>query len=182
MSKSAETKPTRDQTFWKVLDAALELDFKKGHLKWTMSELSRKSGITRSLVYYHFGRSKSGILTEAVRVIGIEIVGISKERMELWNAGDWPASVRQARLVADKSPYLINFYLIHRDRPTEIGEGIRELEKQLNAKLAKFFPQLEPAERSALYALFFGLTFFPLADAASIDAAVKSLKSLLKKT
>jgi len=45
---------TKDDTFWKVLNTAIILDFNRGHLRWSMSELSRSSGITRSLIYYYF--------------------------------------------------------------------------------------------------------------------------------
>ena len=49
---------SKDETFWSVLYSAIELDFKRGHLRGTMSELSRMSNVTRSLIYYYFGKSK----------------------------------------------------------------------------------------------------------------------------
>ena len=133
------SKKTRDETFWKVLNAALDLDFRKGHLKWTMSELSRKSSITRSLIYYHFGRSKAAILQEAVRVIGEQVIGVDPERLELWRTGNWNASVMHSRELMETSPSLLNFYLLHRSRPTEIGESLRGLETRYKRKLKAAF-------------------------------------------
>ncbi|MCB0357357.1 MAG: helix-turn-helix transcriptional regulator, partial [Bdellovibrionales bacterium] len=100
-----------DENYWKILNAALELDVKKGHLKWTVSDLSRKSGITRSLIYYYFGRSKSSILNEAIKLIGHEVAGLTPEREEMWNLGDFIASMKQARRTIENAPYLSLFIL-----------------------------------------------------------------------
>ena len=175
------SKKTRDQTFWKVLNAALDLDFRKGHLKWTMSELSRKSGITRSLIYYHFGRSKLAILQEAVRVIGEQIIGVDPERIEQWKTGNWTASVLHSREMMIESPSLLNFYLLHRTRPNEIGESIRGLENNYMRKLKAMFPLLTPQAHQALFAFFFGVTFAPNIDNESVEFALRTLKSLTRK-
>jgi AcrR family transcriptional regulator len=169
---------SRDAGFWKVLNSALELDFRKGHMKWTMSELSRKSGITRSLIYYHFGRLKIQILNEAVDVIGEQLIGISEERMLLWQKGDWTKSMEATRQTLSQAPFLCNFYLIHRERPTEIGSAIRKLERAYLKKLEKFFPKLPPEGIKALFAFFFGMTFSPLVDTEAIGFGVGVLKNL----
>ena len=52
----------KDETYWKILDAVIALEIRRGHQKWTISELSRLSGITRTLIYYYFGKSKLEIL------------------------------------------------------------------------------------------------------------------------
>lgn len=170
----------RDETFWRVLNAALELDFKKGHLKWTMSELSRRSGITRSLIYYHFGRSKQAILEEAVQVIGEQLIGTTAERMEMWRSGDWTAAVMSARAIIEQSPSLVNFYLLHRDRPTEVGQHLRNLEASYYKKLETLFPQLPSAAVRGLHAFFFGVTFAPNVDETAVAFALNALKALTK--
>lgn len=177
----AKPKKDRDQTFWKVLNAALDLDFRKGHLKWTMSELSRRSMITRSLIYYHFGRSKLAILQEAVRVIGEDLIGVDPERIKQWQSGDWKTSVMHARELLEQSPSLANFYLLHRSRPTEIGDGIRKLEADYMRKLRVIFPHLDEAGHQALFAAFFGVTFAPNITEAAVDFALRTLKSLTRK-
>lgn len=170
----------RDETFWNVLNSALELDYRKGHLKWTMSELSRKSGITRSLIYYHFGRSKASILEEAVRVIGEEVIGLSPERMEMWKNGDWETTVLKTRQLCQENQSLANFYLLHRERPTEVGQSLQKIERQYLKKLETLFPHApEPAHR-ALFAVFFGLVFAPVGDEASIRFALSALKHMTR--
>jgi len=169
----------RDAVFWKILNAALELDSRRGHLKWTMSDLSRKSEITRSLIYYHFGRSKMAILDEAVRMIGQEIIGIGPERMALWRNGEWAAAIRAARAITSQSSCLVTFYLVHRERPTDIGNSLRGMEKAYLKKLETIFPGLPPAGIRALFALFFGAIFGPLVDEAAIEFAANTVKSLM---
>ena len=176
--KKREKMRDRDSTFWRVLNAALELDFRKGHLKWTMSDLSRKSGITRSLIYYHFGRSKSSILRQAISVIGEEIVATNPERTAMWREGRWAETVKLSRDVVNQAPNLCNFYLTHRERPTEIGEEIRSLEEAYVRKLQRLFPEFEPAAIRAMFAFFFGIVFAPHVDDEVVKVAIRALKKL----
>lgn len=168
----------RDEAFWKILNSALELDFKKGHLKWTMSDLSRKSGITRSLIYYHFGRSKLGILEEALRVIGEEFIGIGPERIAMWKKGEIAASVLRTREIYQNSPFLCQFYLNHRTRPTEVGESLRRLEQEYLKKLKAFFPTAKDADVRALFAVFFGVSFSPFVDDTVITRITEIIRRL----
>ena len=90
-----ELKTKKDEAFWKILNAAIELDYKKGHLKWTMTELSRRSGVTRSLIYYYFGRQKAAILKEAVKIVGEEFVGLNERRTTAMCGGGVALSVKE---------------------------------------------------------------------------------------
>lgn len=171
----------RGETFWQVLNAALELDFRKGHMKWTMSELSRKSRITRSLIYYHFGRSKISILEEAVRMIGEEFMGLSAARLEMWRRGRMADSMKAARGLARTSPHVGQFYLTHRDRPTEIGEALRRLEREYIKKLGIFFPEASEAGLKTLFTAFFGMCFSPLSDDDVIDLLAESVRRLTSR-
>ncbi|MEK7358154.1 MAG: TetR/AcrR family transcriptional regulator [Bdellovibrionota bacterium] len=168
----------RDETFWKVLNAALDLDFKKGHLKWTMSELSRRSAITRSLIYYHFGRSKQAILDQAVQVIGEQLIGTTPDRMALLAQGDFKESIMQSRELCERSPSLYSFYLMHRDRETEVGARIRKLEGDYRKKLEKLFPQLSATALLSVYAFFYGVAFAPGMNGDAITHSLRALKAL----
>jgi AcrR family transcriptional regulator len=169
----------RDATFWKILSAALELDFRKGHLKWTMSELSRKSTITRSLIYYHFGRSKAGILQEAVRVVGEELVGLGPERVGMWRSGKMVDSLKAARALAKEAPYLGQFYLSHREKPTDVGSALRRIETEYLKKLATFFPAATDVDRRTLFTVFFGMCFSPFSDDNVIELLAESVRKVI---
>lgn len=165
----------KDDTFWKILDTALELDTKKGHLKWTISDLSRKSGVTRSLIYYYFGRSKTAILNEAIRLIGEELVGLNATRMEMWQQGRFSESLIHARSLRDKAPHIMGFIVEHREKPTDLGESLRQVEADFLKKLKQFFPQLKTDQIAALYGIFFGALFAPIVDQDSIPYIVSAI-------
>ena len=164
---------TKDETYWKVLNAAIELDFRKGHQRWTMSELSRSCKITRSLIYYYFGKSKEGLLLEGVRLLGEEFFGLNPVRLELWERGDISQSVILTRELLQKSPHMMAFYLVHRDSDSEIGRMVRQLEVDYLEKLKRFFPAASEASIEALFGLFMGLVFAPHLTADAVRKAVQ---------
>tara|TARA_B100000749_G_C18450136_1_gene476053 strand:- start:12351 stop:12923 length:573 start_codon:yes stop_codon:yes gene_type:complete len=169
-------KRDKDENFWKILNAALELDVKKGHLKWTLSDLSRKSKITRSLIYYYFGRSKASILQEAIKLIGEELVGMSKERLEMWSKGDLQTSMAASRKLRENAPYICQFCLEHRDLQNDIGESIRSIEEEFRQKIRTFFPQISEAEVEGIYTVYWGLTFVPEISPEAMQAVVQLIQ------
>lgn len=174
----AETK--KDETFWKVLNAAIELEFTRGHLRWSMSELSRVSGVTRSLIYYYFGKSKESILLEAVKLIGEEFFGLTKSRLDLWKKGDIAESVLQSRALLEKAPHVGSFYMVHREGETEVGVALRVLEKEYKQKLKRFFVHAQDSYREALFGLLMGLVLTPRISDVAVRQAVQVVASLAK--
>jgi AcrR family transcriptional regulator len=171
---------TKDETYWKVLDAAVELDFRKGHLRWTMSDLSRLSGVTRSLVYYYFGSEKMAILQDAAKLIGEEFFGLNEQRLQMWKNGKISASVISSRRLLEQRKYMAAFYLVHRTAPTAIGESLRGLEAEYTQKLQRFFPTLSAEVSAGIFGLFFGLVIGPnIGDdiiVRVVDSALKQIK------
>ena len=144
-------KNSKDKVYWSILNSAIELDIKKGHLKWTLSDLSRKSDITRSLIYYYFGKGKKNILTEAIKIIGEEIIGLNEERMKLWETGQLVESMKKARELNDKAPYIPLFILENQNKQNDIGETLREIQNNFIKKLKHFFPGLSDGQISGIY-------------------------------
>ena len=155
----------------------MELDVKKGHQKWTLSELSRKSGITRSLIYYYFGRSKANILAEAVKMIGEDFTGMSPERLEMWKRGELAESMRITRRIYEKAPFLGPFFMQHRKSDTETGSALRKVEKDFYGKLRSFFPQADEAQIKALFVAYWGMSFAPECD----DKTVEIITGMMKR-
>ena len=172
---------SKDETFWAVLNSAIELDFKRGHLRWTMSELSRVSKVTRSLIYYYFGKSKESILLEAVKLIGEEFFGLTARRVEMWKEGQIAESVLQTRLLLEKCPHMSTFYMVHREEQTDIGASLRQLELEYKQKLNKFFPDASEPSREALFGLFMGLVVTPGLSGEAVRKAVEGVLLLSKK-
>ena len=178
--KDNTTGSTKDENYWKILNAAIELDYKKGHEKWTITELSRKSKVTRSLIYYYFGRSKGSIIAAAVKLVGEELIGLNKQRQNLWKNGELVSSMKEARVVYEKCKALGPFILEHYDRPTEIGETIRKIEADFVKRLQQTFPKLDLSQTHALYAVYWGLSFSPKVDEKVIFHAITAVQQYLK--
>lgn len=172
---------TKDDTFWKVLNNAIVLDFRRGHLRWSMSELSRSSGITRSLIYYYFGKSKEEILREAVKLVGEELFGLNANRMAMWEQGNIGQSILATRELMLKSPQVMAFYVVHRTAQGEIGEAIRTLEREYLAKISKYFSGADKASVEALYGLFLGLVLAPTMSDVAVETAINVVLSVANK-
>jgi AcrR family transcriptional regulator len=168
----------KDDTYWSVLNAAIALDFAKGHQRWTMSELSRSSKVTRSLIYYYFGKSKENILTEAVKLMGEEVFGLNPARRDLWSKGEIAESVVLTRALLEKSPHIMAFYMVHRTAETEIGKSLRELETEYFKKLKRFFPTVNETSIEALFCLFLGLVIAPTLSEEAARTAVAVVSQL----
>ena len=149
----------KDANYWKLLNSAVTLDIQRGHLKWTITQLSKKSGISRTLIYYYFGSSKIGILKEAVITLGYELAGMSPDRLELWRQGRIAESLLATRKMVKVNPAILYFYMYNRKLENEIGKIIQSKEKQFQLKLAQFFPNLDSITYESIFAIFLGITW-----------------------
>ena len=168
---------TKDQNYWTILSNAIELDIKKGHTKWTLSDLSRKSDITRSLIYYYFGKEKQIILKEAITLIGEELIGLTPERIKLWKEGRLAESLKKARVLYEKAPYLPLFILINRDKQNMIGEALRLMEDDFAKKIKNFYPNCSPHQINSIFIIYWGLAFSPVI----CEESIQELTMLIQK-
>ncbi|MEQ1879004.1 MAG: TetR/AcrR family transcriptional regulator [Bdellovibrionia bacterium] len=149
----------KDKVYWRILNSAILLDIRWGHLKWSITQLSQSAKVTRSLIYYYFGRSKADILLHAVKLIGMEFAGGTEKRHSYWAEGKLADSFNASRKMISQTPALIPFYDINRDRDSEIGTLIRGHEKTFKNKIRKYFPDLSTADVNSVCALFVGIVF-----------------------
>ncbi|HEX4924574.1 MAG TPA: TetR/AcrR family transcriptional regulator [Bdellovibrionales bacterium] len=165
----------KDDIYWRILNSAVALDMRHGHQKWTMTQLSKQSKVSRTLIYYYFGKSKLGILNEAVTLFGAEFAGETAERLALWKEGRMAETFLKSRELLKMVPALVPFYFINRSQPSELGEAIRKKEKAFRQKLAAFFPGRGASEIEALFGIFWGLVFAPDLSEAGIRRCVELL-------
>lgn len=173
-----ETK--KEEIYWSVLNAAILLDFKRGHMRWSMSELSRTSKVTRSLIYYYFGKSKESILLEGVKMIGEEFFGLNPARLDLWAKGKIAESVIETRRLLEKSPNMAAFYMVYREDESQFGKSIQALEREYKQKLKKFFKGSDSSMES-IFGLFMGLVIAPALTDEAVHKAVKVVLDLANK-
>lgn len=166
----------QDERYWAILNHAVRLEVSKGHLRWTMAELARGSGVGRTLIYYYFGKSKDAIIQVALKLITDEVFGLSPERIKLWNEGRVAESVLKSREIITHAPQLREFFFHWRHTPGEIQDHLVKTEKRYMQKLKQAFPKLSPVQLEALYAVNFGLVMTPSITPGAIDAALSVLR------
>jgi AcrR family transcriptional regulator len=176
-----EQKP-KEEIFWSIFDAVIKLDITKGHMKWSISDIARVSGISRPLIYYYFGKAKENIMQTAVDYLGREYFGLSEERIALWKSKDIFESVSRSRKLWQRSPYSYSFYILRRDMQNPTGETIRELEKRYEEKLKSFYPRASRDLHAAVTAIFFGLAISPTLTDEGLKNAVKVVEQYLALT
>jgi len=165
---------SKDQQYWRVLDAVIRLEVTRGHLKWKLTEVSRLSGVGRPLIYYYFGKSKPEIIRTALKVIGDEFFGLSPERLKLWQSGRIAESIQRTRELMTKAPHVMEFYFHWRHQKGEIGDHFRTMERRYRKKLQELMPDYGEPEREALFAGLFGFSLLQ-------DISVESLQIILTR-
>jgi AcrR family transcriptional regulator len=169
---------SKEEIFWSVFEAVIQLEATKGFGKWKVTDLSRLSKVSRPLIYYYFGKSKESILETAVDFMGEEYFGLSDARMKMWDQGQLVESILISRRMCQKAPYGLLFYMTRRNMQNSIGERMREFEKRYRKKLAEFFPQLAAVGNDGMAGVIFGLVTFP--DLTE-DGVVKSIQFIQNK-
>ncbi|MCB9092070.1 MAG: TetR/AcrR family transcriptional regulator [Halobacteriovoraceae bacterium] len=168
----------QDDKFFAILNSVLELDVFKGHLKWTISDLARKSGMTRTLIYHYFSKDKLEILLESVHFFGKYLAGITDDKLAHYQQQDFIKGIQGTRNILMKFPYIILFYYYHRDKTNEVSQLIRSYESESIQKRKKFFPHLSESEIRTLYALQFGLSLCPNLEEGDLEKSSTLLKVL----
>ena len=138
----------------KILKTVIRLEVQKGHLKWSISEVSRISGVTRSLIYYYFGQKKHKIMEEASSYLARSIFRIDTPREKDITITDRIEEV--LKTFRENPYYFIHFYL-HRNGAGEAGIRIRVAENGFLKKLANEFPGLSNEQIRLIYILELGL-------------------------
>jgi AcrR family transcriptional regulator len=164
-----------DPKYWQILDCAVKLEVSKGHLRWTISDLSRGSGVGRTLIYYYFGKAKAEIVKVALKIVSDEIFGLSPERLKLWEAGDIKSSILKSREMIEKAPHLREFYFHWRHTQSEIRDHLISVEKRYLQKIKKSRPSLDDKSAHALFTVLFGLVMMPDLKLESIEIVLSRL-------
>ncbi len=169
----------KETIFFKVLHSAIDLDYRKGHLKWTMSDLARKSGIKRPLIYYYFGKEKADILREAVRLVGEVITKIEDWRDLKAEERQQSAGLKRARQISQQLPNLASFYLDRRSENSCIGEELRTLERRFLDRLKIKYGRLSDQDARIITAVYQGFLFSPLLESEDYNRSIDVLRSFI---
>ncbi len=166
----------KDKIYFNILNSVLRLEVVKGHLRWKIADLSRLSGVQRTLIYYYFGKSKESILETALKFIGDEFFGFSAERMALWKEGKIKESIVRGRELVAQAPHVTQFFFHWRHQKSEVSTQLRNLEKRYPKKLKEFFPNLSQTDCEAIFTVFWGLVLVPELSDEVLDRVLKAMK------
>jgi AcrR family transcriptional regulator len=152
----------------KIVDLIFRLEAQKGHLKWTVSQIALSAKVSRSLIYYHFGKTKIEILLNCLEMTGNEFYGLSPARRSL----SLVDSLELTFLLYKSNPSYAIFFHKWRNVPSPIQDKYLDFEKRYDKKLRDVFPKASSAQRLAIQAFFHGLVTAPYADRKVIEEAV----------
>jgi AcrR family transcriptional regulator len=150
------------------------LEISKGHLRWTVTQLARASGISRVTIYSHFGSNKKQILENALRSICAEFFGLTPERQALAK-DDFIASARITRDLAEQTPEFQVFYQVWRATRSPYSEILREYEDEYRKKLQKLFPHLTLTQVATIHAALHGAMAAPFLDDKMFAETIKQI-------
>ncbi len=159
-----------------ILEAMMLLENEKGHLGWKISDLARAADVSRTLVYYHFGRTKREILDAGIELIAVEYFGISPERAAMLRQGKaWDSLMHTRQMVLERPAFSV-FYLRWRtQKRSPLAVKLIEIEKRYQAMLSAAFPHLAKEQIVALHSILYGVVSAPFLT----DEAIEVIRSLL---
>ena len=161
MPKSTRSK---EEIYFMVLNAILKMEIAKGHLKWTLSDISRESKVTRSLIYYYFGKEKKAVLATAYQYLVERFYSLDKPN-------PLPLRQRLSNILKDlkEMPYLILLFYSAKGEDSEFGRIIRKKETEFLKGLQKEFPHLSETQILEVYLMELGAMLYHLPPTKTKD-------------
>lgn len=154
----------KDDIYFKICNSVLKLELSTGHLKWKLSEVARDADVTRSLIYYYFGKEKETILKEACRFMLSFI--FTEEFME---SDDPMQRFKDNILKIKKMPYLLAHFALAKNDESELGEEIRRAENEHFRRQLIKYPKNTIEDIHRVYAAQLGILFYQRFSDEEID-------------
>ena len=148
----------KDLLYIQVCSTVLRLDYERGHLNWTFSDVSRASGVTRTLIYYYFGKEREIVLNEAYRFMAMYLFNTGGGQ----KSGSVKTRLKKVLATFEEMPFLFHIYYQKKSEKSEVGEMIRKSELALLDYLHSLHPELSKDHVLKLYLLELGAIAFKL--------------------
>ncbi len=166
---------------FRILGLVLSYEVSKGHLKWKISDVSRKLGVSRSLIYYHFGNSKEDILDACYVIIAEEFYGLKHDFSKIF---DFDSRILERSLLATrklylKNPAVVTFYHRWRLEAGPAQKRIIQMEKKYQSKLQAALPWKAPEEILAIHTIIHGVVTSPFTTPQTVAIVTELLKPML---
>ena len=151
---------TKEERIFQTATCILALEISKGHLKWKVTDLVRKSNMSRTLVYRYFGSNKKDILLFAIRAFNKRFWGVDEESLQ-YGQVPFPEKVKRARAFLMKYPEAVQFYSKWRSKDSFLKEEFINIEKKFESALKEGFPNLDEDDLRFAHACISGMVISP---------------------
>lgn len=147
---------SKDEVFYRICNAVLKLEVEKGNLNWRLSDVSREADVTRSLIYYYFGKEKEIILEEAYKFMLDVIFDVDDKNSGL------PFNERTniAIKTVMEMPYVFVLFFLEKNRDTKISRMIKDTEEKHLRRLSKEFKDASPEAIKRMYLVQLGAVVY----------------------
>lgn len=159
----------KDLIYIQVCSTVLALEYQKGHLNWTFSEVSRKSKVTRTLIYYYFGKEREIVLNEAYRFMAMYLFNTGFGH----KSGSVKARLKKILSTLENQSFLFHLYYQKKNEDSEVGELLRKSEQALLDYLQSLHPMLSKDQILKLYLLELGAIAYRL-QPSQVDRIFKN--------
>lgn len=153
----SKTKRSKTATLLKISHAVFQLEESHGHLRWKVTDLVRKTKLSRSLIYSYLGSSKKEILLSALRSFIHDFYALEKFE---WSEDAW-TQIKYARERMILYPEAIIFYQKWRTRKSWLQPEFIAIEKMFQLRIKSMCPDLTDVQVLGLHAFIHGLVTAP---------------------
>ena len=167
------------QQYQKLLLTVIHLEVRKGHLRWTVSELSRLTKVSRPLIYYYLGKTKKEIFKAALLILAKEFYGISDERKELKKKGGRLASLKASRELAMGNPNVVSFFYANRMEKNWVQPELLEMEETYVRRVNEDLAELDPGMQVLVKVISHGLVTCPFLTSEDVEQGYHRLNEIL---
>ncbi len=175
MKKSINKTTELDSTRLEIICSVFNLEVSKGHLKWSVSQIARDCKISRTLVYYHFGRTKQEILLNCLEVLTRELYGLNGVRNDFKKTSLLDSLLSCHDLYSQVPSYSV-FCQKWARKQSIYRDKYLQLQKIYDEKLKVNFPNSTLEQRLSLRAYFYGLVAAPSFERELITEALQLLR------
>ena len=167
----------------KLLLSVIHLEVRKGHLKWSVSELSRLTKITRPLIYYYLGKTKKDIFKSTLLILAKEFYGLSDERKSMKARKDKGRlqSLLASRELAMSNADVLAFFYTHRFGKNWLQPELAAMEKAYVAGLDKDLKDMSEDFSILFKALSHAFVTVPFFKNSDIEKGFNKLCELIEK-
>jgi|GEM_PF-6236216 len=153
---------SKSEKIFQVSLSVFSLESSKGHLGWKVTELERKSKMSRSLIYRYLGSSKQEIYDSAFDIFINEFYGFSD--LEALSRDNFANKIKGARHLMEAHPEAILFYQKWRATTSPKADVFKKIEGKFQKNLSLIFPKASKDGLKVLHGYIHGLVTSPFLE------------------